>query len=57
MIIKNRKNIWFIAKGRSAINKVYKGAMLVWESIIGCFTRGCWLNDKRWTNDKGWKNN
>lgn len=57
MIIKNRKNIWFIAKGRSAINKVYKGAMLVWESIIGCFTRGYWLNDKRWTNDKGWKNN
>lgn len=57
MIFNKNSNIGFIAKGKTAITAIYKGAVLLWESIIGCFTKGYWLNDKRWINNKGWRNN
>ena len=57
MIKSSNKNIDFVNAGKSAIKKIYKGAILLWEAIAGCFTKGYWLNDKQWTNDRGWKNN
>jgi hypothetical protein len=56
-MIFNKYNIGFVSKGKTVIGKIYKGAVLIWESVASCFSKGYWLNNKRWTNDKGWKNN
>lgn len=40
MIKSSNKNIDFVNAGKIAIKKVYKGAILLWETIAGCFTKG-----------------
>ena len=57
MIRSSDKFIDLVNAGRVAIDKIYSGALLVWEAALGCFTKGYWLNNKKWTNDRGWKNN
>lgn len=57
MIRSSGKIIEVVNYGKQAINKIYHGSRVVWESIASCFTKGFWLNNKPWTNTKGWKNN
>ena len=39
-----------------AIQELWKGTRLIWQSIRSCFGSGAWRNDKPWLNDEGWKN-
>lgn len=57
MIVRSGKFIGLVNKGKIAIGKIMYGTSLVWEAILGCFTKGYWINNRRWTNDRGWKNN
>ena len=57
MIRSSDKFIDLVNAGKVTIDKIYSGALLVWEAVLGCFTKGYWLNNKKWTNDRGWKNN
>ena len=34
---------------------VQKKAVLIWEALISCFSRG-WNNNAGWNNDTGWNN-
>ena len=56
MIRSSDNIIGLVNFGKTAIGQIRRGIILVWESIIGCFTKGFWLNNKKWTNDRGWKN-
>lgn len=56
MIIYRNSIASLAAYGKRSIIKVYYGLRLVYESFIGCFTKGYWINKKGWTNNRGWKN-
>lgn len=45
-----------IKVGTKVVTKIYAGLKVVWQSILGCFTEGYWLDTKGWTNDQGWNN-
>lgn len=52
-------NINNIRYGIQTISKIKYGLKTIWEvvsNILGCFTSGYWINNKRWTNHEGWKN-
>lgn len=57
MIRSSDKFIDLVNAGKITIGHIKYGVLLVWEAIMGCFTKGYWLNNKKWTNDRGWKNN
>lgn len=56
MIKFSNKNIAFANIGKTAIQKIYKGGILLSELITGCFVKGKWINERPWTNNRGWKN-
>jgi hypothetical protein len=51
MIRLSDKDITFISIGGKIINTVYKGAVIVWQNIVGW-----WINDRPWNNDNIWRN-
>ncbi len=53
MIRSSDKIIDLVNFGKTSIGQIKYGVILVWESIMGCFTKGFWLNNKKWTNDRG----
>lgn len=53
MIRSSDKIIDLVNFGKTAIGQIKYGVILVWEYIMGCFTKGFWLNNKKWTNDRG----
>lgn len=53
--VKNNKDvISVIAKGKP-ITYIYKGTLLLWQSVRSCFGSGVWNSDKPWVNDEQWK--
>ena len=56
MIIKNTHDQSAEYFGSRAITAVYKGLVLVWTSILSCFGKGYWINDKPWVDSDAWKN-
>ena len=57
MIRKDNKDVTFIAQGTRAVQAVYKGVVLVWQSVRACFGSGAWIDGKPWLNNENWKNN
>lgn len=51
MISWKGNNISFISFGDKVINTVYRGAVIVWQNIVGW-----WVNDRPWNNDQPWRN-
>lgn len=43
--------------GKSAVNLIYYGAKVVWQTIRSCFGTGTWYGDKPWVSEDKWKNN
>lgn len=57
MIQFNNKEISLINFGVKAIQSVYRGTVLIWESITSCFNSGAWLGEKPWSGTDGWRGN
>jgi hypothetical protein len=57
MVQKFKKDIIAFYKNRKAVQSIYKGSYLIWQSIRSCFGSGAWFNEKPWINDEAWKNN
>lgn len=52
----NNKNVEGVFFGKKLINKIYHGALVVWEAIKSCFGSGYWINKAPWINSESWKN-
>lgn len=35
---------------------IYMMSKEVWTSILSCFGKGYWINDKPWVDEDAWKN-
>ena len=56
MIKIDSKEIVQVFVNNQAIAYIYKGAKLLWTSILSCFGNGIWKNIKGWSNKESWKN-
>lgn len=56
MINKGDKEIIAGYIGTKLLSYIYKGALLIWQSVRSCFGSGYWVNEKPWLNDESWKN-
>ncbi len=56
MIYREQKEMSARYLGAKAIEAVYLGARLVWESISSCFGSGYWIDNRPWSNTDGWRN-
>lgn len=55
MIRFNSKEISLIYLGGKAISAVYKGSVLIWQTVRSCFGSGSWVGKKPWIGKEGWK--
>ena len=56
MLIKNKKEIIEIHRGKNVIIELYHGKTLIWQIARSCFGSGYWINERPWVNTDGWKN-
>lgn len=56
MLYKSGREMIGLYYNGKAIQELWKGTRLIWQSIRSCFGSGAWRNDKPWLNDEGWKN-
>lgn len=55
-MIKTTNNLLVGYYAKKTLTIIYKGDIVVWESIRSCFGAGFWANMKPWLNEEGWKN-
>lgn len=55
MIYKNKKETSAITFLGHVIGEVYRGLVLVWQSIRSCYGKGIWFEEKPWLDNDLWK--